>query len=112
MATEDNPNETDSRQIDLSQLANQPRWKAELKTEDPLEQQNRLNIERWDTWFRRGERAIGIVVLLAGISLIVWLCYGISSNPKSSADDDKKWSTSILASIVSLGAGYLAPRPK
>jgi hypothetical protein len=111
MASENNPEELDYQQIDLNQLANQPRWKAELKTEDSLEQQHRLDIEKWDAWFRRGERALGVAALLVGIGLIVWLCYGVSSNPKSSADD-KKWSTSILASIVSLGAGYLAPRPK
>jgi hypothetical protein len=111
MANEEDQDQVDRQVIDVTQLANQPRWKAELKTEDPLEQQHRLHLEKWDAWFRRGERAVGVMALLAGVGLIVWLCYSITSNPKSSADD-KKWSTSVLASIVSLGAGYLAPRPK
>ncbi len=111
MINEDDQDQVDRKVIDFNQLANDPRLKIELKTEDSLEQQHRLHVEKWDAWFRRGERAIGVIALLAGVGLIVWLCYSITSNPKSSADD-KKWSTSVLASIVSLGAGYLAPRPK
>ncbi|WP_404785303.1 hypothetical protein [Altericista sp. CCNU0014] len=111
MATEDSQNPVDNHQLDLNQIADRPEWKIELKNEDPLELRHRLSIERWDAWFRRGERAVGVITVLAGVSLIVWLCYGVASNPKASADD-KRWSTSILASIVSLGAGYLAPKPK
>jgi hypothetical protein len=111
MTNEDSQNPADHHQLDLNQLADQPGWKIELKNEDPLELRHRLGIEKWDAWFRRGERALGVITVLTGVGLIVWLCYGVASNPKASADD-KRWSTSILASIVSLGAGYLAPRPK
>lgn len=70
MTNEDDQDQVDRQVIDFNQLANDPRWKAELKTEDSLELQHRLHVEKWDAWFRRGERAIGVIALFPHSALL------------------------------------------
>lgn len=96
-----------TKQVDIGSLANQPGWKAEIKTaEHPSELQHRLQQDAFDGQFRRWKDAATYAAVLIGLGCIVWLCFGITTDSAASSDD-RKWTMAVLASIVTGGTGFL-----
>jgi hypothetical protein len=95
-------------QLNITELANHPGWKAEIKTaEEPLELEHRLQEAAYDGKFRRWRDLFGFLFFLFGLAIIVAICFGIARDPQASADD-KKWATAALTGIISAATAYVA----
>jgi hypothetical protein len=94
-----------SSQFDLSKPPKGFKVKIESH-ELPAELVSRLWKEKGDAWVQWGKEAILFLAAIAGVGFIVVACFRIATNPGGSPED-KKWATSILASIVSGVVGYL-----
>ena len=95
-----------SNQVDLAKLLKGYRLESQVPGAAsgtgiaPLERAGRCLDPIW------GKEAVLFLAALAGVGVVVLACFRIATNPNSSPDD-KKWATSILASIVSGVVGYL-----
>jgi len=78
----------------------------EGRSETPEERVSRLRQDEWKTKVKLfKEIAVSLAALLGG-GIIIFIAVDIIRNPSASADD-KKWATSIIASVVSGLIGYL-----
>ncbi len=92
----------------LSDYIDPKRFKFELRSlEAPAELQSRLKQEQADAAHQRWRGTTLFGVTLIGAGVIVCVCASLMIDAQSSRDD-KKWATSILASIVPVGVGYLS----
>lgn len=91
---------------DLFDLAQGSDWKVSLSNENSQEREYRLQENSYDSRHRRWRTTILFIVVLIGVSLVLYYCLQILTNPEAS-NDDKKWATAIAASIVSGGVGFI-----
>ena len=91
---------------DLFDLAQGSDWKVSLSNETPQDRNYRLQQESYDAQHRRWRTTILFLVVLIGVTLILYSCFQILLNPEASSED-KKWATAIAASIVSGGVGFI-----
>lgn len=90
----------------LLDLAEGSDWKVSLTNENPQDRDYRLQQDSYDAQHRRWRITILFVVVLIGVGLMLYFCIRILLNPQAT-NDDKKWATTIAASIVSGGVGFI-----
>ena len=90
----------------LFDLAESSDWKVSLTNENSQDRDYRLQQESYDAQHRRWRTTILFIVVLIGVSLMLYFCIQILLNPNATIDD-KKWATAIAASIVSGGVGFI-----
>jgi hypothetical protein len=95
--------ETAANLFDLAQGSD---WKVSLSNENPQEREYRLQQDSYDSQHRRWRTTILFIVVLIAVSIVLYYCLQILTNPQAS-NDDKKWATAIAASIVSGGIGFI-----
>ena len=74
--------------------------------ESPAEIRSRLQEQKAEAIHARSKDLLLFRVVLAGVVAVAGLCLWVALGP-GHTPDDKKWSTSILTSMVSAGVGYL-----
>jgi hypothetical protein len=74
------------------------------ETED--ERKSRLRQQEWTTKVKLGKDVIISLAALAAGGIVVYICLNVILNPNASPDD-KKWATSLVASVASGLVGYL-----
>jgi len=103
--------------ISVQDIAKQPQWSGSLSYEDPLDKKHRLEQEAAEARHKRDQELAEtrhkrwrsttlFAVTLVGLGFIFWLCVRTLSNPQAS-QDDKKWATALITSIVSGSVGYI-----
>ena len=95
--------------LDLAGLLTSRRVKVEIPPrETSPELQSRLRIEEAKAAHQLWKDKLILVVTLALLVVVAISCLVVAFRPGPS--EDKKWAMSVLASIVSLGVGYLGGR--
>jgi cation transport ATPase len=102
--------------LDLNKLASDPSRKIEgtvsvKSPETEAEREHRLTHETEDARHERRKDLVVLIFVLIGITVILIVCVVLAISP-SASPEDKKWSTAILASIVTLLMGYLVGKEK
>jgi hypothetical protein len=76
------------------------------RPETQEERQSRLRQQEWTTKVKLGKDIIISLAALAAGGIVVYICLNIILNPNAGTDD-KKWATSLVASVASGLVGYL-----
>jgi hypothetical protein len=93
--------------VDFGQLISKQKNRITIEpAETPSERKHRLALEAAGARFERTKDVIVLIAVLLGVGLVLALCLWLAAGSNSSPED-KKWATAILASIVTLGMGYL-----
>src|SRR5579871_665609 len=96
---------------DLDSLFDELRKRAEITLslkppESRVEREHRLAMEADEARHGRTKEVIVLIAVLLGVGIVLALCLWLAAGTNSSPED-KKWATAILASVVTLGMGYL-----
>jgi hypothetical protein len=105
-----------ANKFDLNKLAEDPRKHVEVTVvvkppESKAEREFRFAAESASAKYERTRDLIILVFVLVGITAILGVCGWLAVSPHSSPED-KKWATALMASIVTLGMGYLVGKQK
>jgi hypothetical protein len=104
--------------ISVQDIARQPQWSSgSLSYEDPLDKKHRLEQEASEAKHKRDQELAEakhkrwrsttlFAVTLIGLGFVFWMCLRMLGNPQAS-QDDKKWATALITSIVSGSVGYI-----